>query len=136
MEETDLIQRILDTDEKPPTEIDYDHLFWLLMNRDIHNYLMCNTKGREDGYAKATYHGNLCDIFCACLFKCEIDEILGWSHTSHIRKLHEESQSLTNHLGTEIGFDRKDEDPDYDKYARLFFDKFLKIAMSTIQKTT
>lgn len=108
------------------------HLLWLLMEFDIHRYLIVNTRGRLDGYEKAMRHINLCAIFVASMKYCSIDRAKSYDEW---KKVHDATQKLTDYMDKEIGFpiDSSDE-ADYDKLALKFFNRFIELAEKCIDK--
>jgi hypothetical protein len=102
------------------------HLLWLLMEHGIFRYLLSNTRGRLNGSEKAEQHLNLSAIFVAAKKMCSIDKAKSYDECMIV---HDATQKLTGYLDTEIGFPiDEDDDIDYDKLSRKFFDKFIALA--------
>ena len=119
----------------------HDHLLWVLMEFDIHRYLMSNTEGRCDGAEKAERHINLSNYYVASVRLCdicrasrraiadgrgeqgEIDELV-W-------KVHNHTQALTSYMDEVIGFPLTGR-PDYDDLSPKFFKEFIRLAREVL----
>ena len=102
------------------------HALWLLMDFVIHRYLMSNTKGRENGCAKAERHLELSKIYIASRLFISMDK--AERHWTKVMKIHDATSVMTSRLNTSINFPIDDECPDYDKYSYKFFTKFIELA--------
>jgi hypothetical protein len=95
----------------------------------ISRYLIVNTSGQENGIEKASRHQELCEFYA---------DVFGWMNndsftdTEAIETLHDTSQSLTSYLDAQIGFPLTGR-PDYDKFRKLFFERFHELAMSVYE---
>jgi len=121
-------------------------IFHLLSGFSVTRYLLCNTRGREDGYEKAEAHKEMCQNFIAMTFMCEPD--IAWDfERKHITRkfgdhkdhnytfgeglydfVHDHTQKLTSHLDTigmptELGVM-----PDYEKLVPIFEERFFALA--------
>ena len=106
------------------------HALWLLMEHDIHRYLMSNAHGRWDGAEKAQKHTSMCNILVSVYTQQPLDEV---SHTELWDIVHTTSQVLTDNLDTEIGFPLESR-PDYNVLAPLFFERFIALGLDAIGK--
>jgi hypothetical protein len=102
------------------------HALWLLMNFNIHRYLMSNAQGRWNGAEKAMCHIELCKLYVAVVRLTEPDAVM-MEHMEDWKAVHDKTQELTDHLDEVIGFPLSDT-PDYDNLAPLFFEKFITLA--------
>lgn len=109
-----------------------NHTLWLLMEFDIHRYLISNAEGRESGIEKATCHMNLCNQYLASVFGCDIENARSL-HDQEFEVIHEETQELTGYMDEVIGFPLKGV-PAYEILAPKFFKEFIRLADKAMNK--
>jgi hypothetical protein len=111
------------TKEKDMTKTE-KHLFWLLIEFQIHRYLLANT--RLNGFEKAEQHIDMSALFVALKLLITSDGARR-HHWKKVMAIHDYTQKLTDNLDTEIGFPIGEEvdDINYEQLSRKFFNKFL-----------
>ena len=72
-------------------------------------------------------------IIVAVIFKIEyVDDAFNHDEAFKIWEgMHRRTQDLTDRLDKEIGFPTRDKNPDMSKYAPLFFERFVDLALKT-----
>ena len=110
------------------------HALWMLMERDIHRYLLVNSEGRLDGSEKASRHLNLSYTYVASRTGVSVDEARTLMRKDCIsmdslvyEKIHRETRELTDFMDEKIDFPMQGR-PDYDTLAPKFFNEFLWLA--------
>lgn len=96
-------------------------LLYMLLEFDIHRYLLTNTYKRHDTLEKADLHREISSIIFSFLFKKQYNEIKDWKTMMRIHNFL--AEILTNRLDEVIGFpiDKLSCEIDYDDYGKRFF---------------
>lgn len=96
----------------------------------MYRYLLSNSYGQWNGALKAQCHIALCQFYVAIYRGIELDAVM--IDSPEFRAVREGTQKLTNHLDEVIGFPL-DVVPDFEKYEPLFFDKFHRFALESLE---
>jgi hypothetical protein len=109
-----------------------DHVLFMLMERDIIQYLRANAKGSENSCMKADHHLMLSYIYVASKVGIVDPDLAprvhNTTHSMMYSKIHDATQELTDFLDEEIGFPLEDPRPNYYHFAPLFFKEFMRHA--------
>lgn len=97
----------------------------------IHRYLMANAEGRWDGAEKAQRHLEMSYFYAAVVHGVSEDQARIF-HDETYMAVHDNTQTLTDNLDTEIGFPLTGR-PDYDALAPKFFERFHELAMQALR---
>lgn len=96
-------------------------LLYMLLEFDIHRYLLANTNTRMDGFEKADRHINIAKTLFSYIFIKQYNERNDWQT---MMKIHDcLAEILTDQLDEAIGFpiDKASYEIDYDEYGKRFF---------------
>jgi|JI10StandDraft_1071094.scaffolds.fasta_scaffold16637_12 hypothetical protein len=97
----------------------------------VGRYLMANAEGRWNGAEKALRHRELCSFYVAFFHGHSDPEKAARQEGGSYAAVHTATQKLTDHLDEVIGFPLKGQ-PDYDKLAAAFFERFHALAMEAL----
>ena len=110
----------------------FKHVCWLYTQHTINRYLMSNADGRQDGAEKAERHMQLCRFYVAIALEIEEERVRRCTCSNDLFvRVHDDTTELTAYLDEQIGFPLKG-DVDYDRLAPLFFEKFHRIALTSL----
>ena len=96
-------------------------LLYILLEFDIHRYLLANTYKRHDPSEKAEKHMKISSVLFSYIFAREYNELKNWQI---MMKIHDcLAEILTNRLDEVIGFpiDKESCEIDYHEFGKRFF---------------
>ena len=96
-------------------------LLYILLEFDIHRYLLANTYKRHDPVEKADKHMEISGIIFSYIFAREYNELKDWPVMMEIHNYL--AEILTNRLDEVIGFpiDKESREIDYHEFGKRFF---------------
>ena len=96
-------------------------LLYILLEFDIHRYLLANTHKRQDPVEKADRHMEISGIIFSYIFAREYNELKDWQVMMQIHNYL--AEILTNRLDEVIGFpiDKESCEIDYHEFGKRFF---------------
>lgn len=104
------------------------HAMFMLMEHDIHRYLMDSTEGRYNGFMRAEHHMNLSYIYVAVRDGIDRDDV----EYKEMMRIHNNTQEFAHDLYNSIKYPCHEEGAttryDMDAFALKFFDKFIETA--------
>jgi hypothetical protein len=101
-------------------------LLYILLEFDIHRYLLANTYNRHDPVEKAEEHMKIASIIFSYIFAREYNEHKDWQIMMIIHDCL--AEILTNRLDEVIGFpiDKESCEIDYHEFGKRFFNVIIK----------
>ena len=101
-------------------------LLYMMLEFDIHRYLLANTFGRLCGSEKAEYHIKISSVIFSYVFAEQYNERRHWQPMMRIHNFL--AEILTDRLDEEIGFptDKTSSEIDYDEFGKRFFNVIIK----------
>lgn len=96
-------------------------LLYILLEFDIHRYLLSNTYNRHDPIEKAERHMQISSVIFSYIFAREYNELKDWEIMMQIHDCL--AEILTNRLDEVIGFpiDKESCEIDYHEFGKRFF---------------